>query len=362
MESFDYAIVGAGPTGSYLAGQLAIKGFKVGLFDKKKAVGKPVHCTGLLTSEITKYADVNDGFVDNVTERINLISKNEKLSIKSKEYVVNRYKFDNYFLKRSKDAGAKVFLGEEFINCKADKLFFSNKTVTSRVVIGCDGPSSKVNKAFGIIKNMKYLLGKQFVIKNKCDANSYDVFFDEKLKDFFAWMVPASPNLVRVGVASEDNSSVNEKLAYFLESRKIKGEIVETNAGLIPIFNPFHSNYFKSDEITAYLFGDAAGFVKASTGGGIIPSFKAIDESIKSVVSEKKPMLTNSKKELMIHLWAHNLMKKFVDKDYDSILRQLSDKKILNIIENINRDNFSLMAAKILLNKPGLLGSVVKFR
>jgi len=40
----------------------------------------------------------------------------------------------------------------------------------------------------------------------------------------------------------------------------------------------------------------------------------------------------------------------------------LSDKKILNIIENINRDNFSLMAAKILLNKPGLLGSVVKFR
>ncbi|MDD4353671.1 MAG: NAD(P)/FAD-dependent oxidoreductase, partial [Candidatus Nanoarchaeia archaeon] len=62
MKEFDYLIVGAGPAGSYLAEKLAIKGFNVGLCDKKKIIGEPVQCTGLLTKEIEKYADVNNDF------------------------------------------------------------------------------------------------------------------------------------------------------------------------------------------------------------------------------------------------------------------------------------------------------------
>ncbi|MDD5499363.1 MAG: NAD(P)/FAD-dependent oxidoreductase [Candidatus Nanoarchaeia archaeon] len=355
MKSFDCAIIGAGPTGSYLAEQLSIKGLKVGLFEKKKAVGKPIQCTGLLTKEIEKYADINSGFVDNITEKIRLCSKNNELVIKSKEYVVDREKFDNYFLDRAKNAGAKVFLGQEFVNCKENKIIFSNNSINSARIIGCDGPLSRVNKVFGIIKKMKYLLGKQFVIKTKAKSDEYKAYFDEEFRDFFAWQVPVSKDLSRVGIASENHSSVNEKLNFFIKSRKIKGKIRGINAGLIPLFNPFASNYFKSRKISAYLFGDAAGFVKASTGGGIIPSFKAIDESLKSIINGKKPFLFNSKKELCAHLLAHNAMKKFNDNDYDSIIGSLKTKKSVKILQEISRDDFIRMGAKLLINNPWIL-------
>ena len=202
---------------------------------------------------------------------------------------------------------------------------------------------------------MKYFLGKQYVMKTKTNLDSYNVYFDEFFHDFFAWSVPAAKNISRVGVASKDMASVNEKLDYFTKSRKIKGKIIETNAGLIPLFNPFNSNYAKTDDLAVYLFGDASGMVKATTGGGIIPAFKSINESMKSIVSSKKPQLFGLKKELAFHLLAHKTMCKFKDKDYDSIINDAKSSSIKKSLEKINRDNFASLSIDIFMKNPKLL-------
>jgi digeranylgeranylglycerophospholipid reductase len=355
MKKFDYIIIGAGPSGSYLAEKLASKGFNVGLCDKKKIIGKPLQCTGLLTKELEKFVDVKENFVKNVTNKVNLFSKNESLSIKSKEYVVDRFKFDNYLLKKAKNSGVKIFLNNEFKGVKKNKVILSNNTLKTKTLIGCDGPLSKVNKHFNIIKNMKYFLGKQYIIKNKTNINNYKVYFDEKFKDFFAWSVPVTKKLSRVGIASKEMNNVNNKLDYFIKSRKIKGKIIETNAGLIPLFNPFNSNYKKINDLNIYLFGDASGLVKATTGGGLIPAFKSINESMKNIILNKKLNLFESKKELLIHLFVHKIMCKFKDNDYDSILKDANSRNIKTSIENINRDNLSKLAFKIFVRNPHLI-------
>ena len=46
---FDVAIVGGGPVGSSLAYRLALQGISVAVFDKKKFVGYPLQCAGILS-------------------------------------------------------------------------------------------------------------------------------------------------------------------------------------------------------------------------------------------------------------------------------------------------------------------------
>ncbi|MDD4353065.1 MAG: NAD(P)/FAD-dependent oxidoreductase, partial [Candidatus Nanoarchaeia archaeon] len=280
---------------------------------------------------------------------------NESLIINSKEYVVDRFLFDNYLLNRAKNAGTKIMLGNEFIGEKNGKIILNKFSAKTKTIIGCDGPSSLVNKHFGIIKNMNYFLGKQYVIKAKSNADAYSVYFDEFFKDFFAWKVPVSGNCVRIGVASKDMSSVNKKLEYFMNSLKIKGKILETNAGLIPLFNPFNSNFIKKNDLNVYLYGDACGLVKATTGGGIIPAFKSIDESLINIVNNNSPNLLNSKKELLVHLLCHKIMCNFKNKDYDSLIKDAKSSSIKNALEKINRDNLALLAAKIFIKNPKLL-------
>ncbi|MFA5303047.1 MAG: NAD(P)/FAD-dependent oxidoreductase [Candidatus Nanoarchaeia archaeon] len=355
MKDYDYLIIGAGPAGSYLAEKLASKGFKVGLSDKKRVIGKPIQCTGLVTKELEKYVSVKEDYVKNVTHKINLFSKNDSITLKSKEYVIDRFEFDTYLLKKAENAGAEIMLGNEFKGQKNGNIILSKNNFKTKNLIGCDGPASQVNKCFNIIKGMKYFLGKQYVIKIKNNPEAYNVYFDEFFHDFFAWSVPAAKNISRIGVASKDNDSINKKLKYFMDSRKIKGKIIETNAGLIPVFNPFNSNYSKTKDLNIYLFGDASGLVKATTGGGIIPAFKSINESMKSIILGKKPLLFGLKKELTFHLLAHKMMCKFKDKDYDSILNDAKSISVKKSLEKLNRDNFASLAVDIFMKNPKLI-------
>jgi len=343
MKEADYLIVGAGPAGSYLAEKLALKGFKVILADKKKTVGKPVQCTGLITEELKKYVDISEGFVKNVTKKVEIYSKNESFAVNSKEYIIDRFEFDNYLLGKSEDAGAKILLGSEFLGEKNGKIIMSKESITART------------KCFGLIKRMNYFLGKQYLIRMRSSPEAYKVYFDEKFRDFFAWIVPVSKTVSRVGIASKDMPSVNEKLKYFMNSRKIKGKILETNAGLIPLFNPLNSNHVKRLGMNVYLFGDASGLVKASTGGGIIPAFNSIDKSLPEIILGRTPKLLGIKKELILHLIAHNIMGNFKDTDYDSLITDAKDSRVKSVIEKISRDNFGLMALKLFLKKPGLV-------
>ena len=53
------AIIGAGPIGSYAAYMLAKKGIDVNVYEEHKVIGKPVQCTGIVSSEFSNIFDID---------------------------------------------------------------------------------------------------------------------------------------------------------------------------------------------------------------------------------------------------------------------------------------------------------------
>ena len=146
------AVIGAGPVGGYAASLLAAQGHDVSLYEEHKEIGRPVQCTGLLTGsfdDLKLPPNALQSFLVNKTERIELIAPSgRKIEIKQKEYIIDRSKFDAYFMDKAVDKGAKLHLGRRFISANDNWLQFKDNCAGRRVyapaelVVGADGPNS----------------------------------------------------------------------------------------------------------------------------------------------------------------------------------------------------------------------------
>jgi len=107
-----------------------------------------------------------------------------------------------------------------------------------------------------------------------------------------------------------------------------------------------------------YLIGDAATQVKATTGGGIIPSLKAAHTLCNCIIKNEdynKEFKKHSGRELLLHLKLRNILNKFSDKDYDYLLELMDQKKIKNILKKYSRDKPIPLVLNILLKEPRFL-------
>ena len=328
------SIIGAGPAGSYLASLLDDE---VKLFDYKENIGKPIQCTGVLTNKFQDYIKEKK-FIVNKIYNIELNSKNEKYTIKLKkpEFIINRYEYDNYLLDKAIYKGVKFYPKHKFDNFKNNKIYFSNnKKVKTDILIGADGPTSKVNKIINIQNNKKYLIGKQIKVKYKTEPNTYKVYFN--IPDFFSWIVPENENTARIGCASSSN--VNQHFDNFIKKLNIKKEnIIEYQGALIPIYNP-KQKYQKEN---TYLIGDAGSIIKNISGGGLLPSIKsshALANSLNKNKNYKKELSKNVSKSLNLNYFTRNILNKFNEKDYDKLIKILKEYKI----EKLDRDNLNYL-------------------
>ena len=132
-RTYDVAVIGAGPIGSYTAYQMADKGFDVALFDAKKKIGSNVICAGVLSKEAFKRYDLPS---DSILSRINtatFVSPNGKqLVYRPKDifcYVIDRRAFDHGLYKQAASVGCDVFLHHQVTSVREAKQHY---TVVSR--------------------------------------------------------------------------------------------------------------------------------------------------------------------------------------------------------------------------------------
>ena len=107
-----------------------------------------------------------------------------------------------------------------------------------------------------------------------------------------------------------------------------------------------------------YLIGDAATQVKATTGGGIIPSLKAAQTLCDCITNKKnynKEFKRQSGRELFLHLKIRNLLNKFSDKDYDRLLNLMDKEEVRKILKKYDRDTPIPLVASLLLKEPRFL-------
>ena len=358
------SIIGAGPAGSYLGCLLAKQGKEVCIYEDHDTIGSPVQCTGIVTNSIENFFKLKEDIIAKRLNKVIVVGKNRKIEVKVDEIVMWRDKFDQYVSEMAQDAGAKYFLDHQFIGLEGknlikikDKKENKLKEIKTDIIVGADGPYSAVARAAGLNGITKNYVGMQAKVKLKIDADSFETFFGEDFPDFFGWIVPESEEVVRLGIGCIENA---QHFFYkFLERRTGKKEVLCWESGLIPIYNPKKT----IQKNNVYLIGDAAAQVKATTGGGIIPSLKAAHTLCECIIEDKdynKEYRKRSGLELRLHLRIRNMLNKFSDSDYDKLIDLMSQEKVRKILKKYDRDTPIPLVTNLLLREPRFLYFISK--
>jgi len=352
-------IVGAGPAGSYLGYLLVKEGKKVTILEEHGTVGKPVQCTGIVTHSIGKFFKLKKEVIAKRLNKVIVVSKNNKIAVNVDEIVMWRDRFDQFVADMAQKAGAKILLNHKFIGFDGknsvkvkDKKNDKIKELKADAIVGADGPYSSVAKAAGLNSDSRNYLGMQAKVKLKMDTTSFETYFGSDFPNFFGWCVPESEDVARIGIGCFEYTQ--HYFYKFLQSRTGKKEVLCWESGLIPLYTP--RKIIQKGNV--YLIGDAASQVKATTGGGIIPSLKAAQTLCECIISNKnynKAFEKQSGKELLLHLRIRNILNKFTDEDYDRLLALMNQEKVKKILKKYDRDTPIPLVANLLLREPRFL-------
>ncbi len=354
----EIAIIGAGPIGSYAGYLLAKTGHIVSIYEKKSTIGLPIQCTGLLTADFEQFNLPLESFLVNTFSKLEINSpKGHKQELKQKEYLVCRKKFDQYLTHLAESAGAKIYLNHALVRKEGQQLVIKDSKkgkeviIQPEIIIAADGPLSETAKAFGFYHpRRKNYLGIQAVVEGTFEKEKYHTYFGEQIcPGMWAWVVPESSTRARVGLFS-----LKEPRRYFndwLDQNNFK--LIEMQAGLVPQYHP--KQKLKKDN--CYLLGDAAGFVKASTMGGIIPGMKQAEILVdclnqgKNYETELKPLI----RKLKLHLALRKILTKLSDRDWDKLIAYLAQPKVQAVFEKYTRENPLPLLVWALLKEPRFL-------
>lgn len=351
------AIIGAGPVGCYAGYLLAKAGQAVTIYENHPQVGMPIQCTGLLTSEFDEFQLPMDSFLVNTFTGVEVFSPTKKLQVRQKEYLVCRTKFDNFFADLAQKAGAKIFVQHSFLRKEGRELVIKDMTAKTEkrimpdLVLAADGPLSPTAKAYGFYHPQREnYFGVQATVQGAFNPQAFQAYFGREIcPDLFAWIVPESATLARVGVAMKKDSK-----AYFDRFMAQHGfTTLEMQAGTIPVYHPKQ----RLQHENCYLLGDAAGFVKATTLGGLYPGLKQAQILAKCLITGKdyRKAIAPLRRRLRLHLAVQTILSQFSDGDWDRLFAYVSQPRIQRVFEKYTRDNPFPLVASALLKEPRLL-------
>lgn len=348
------AVIGAGPAGSYTAYLLAKAGKKVTLIEEHDHIGSPVQCTGIVTHSIEKFFKLPKEVVANRCSKVVVIGKGKRITANVDEIVMWRNKFDRFVADMAQDAGAKILTGTKFISLSKDAIAVKEKggrirEIKTEAIVGADGPSSPVARSAQIPHDNKFYIGMQAKVKLKMQVDEFETHFGEAYPEFFGWVVPESKDTVRLGLGATKN--VQPLFYKFLEKITGKKEIQCWESGIIPIYNPAQ----QIQKGNVYLIGDAATQVKATTGGGIIPSLKAAHTLTDCIVNNKnynRAYKLTSGKELWLHLGMRKFLNKFKDEDYDRLIGLMGKENVQRVLKKYDRDTPIPLLLNLAIKEP----------
>ena len=384
---YDVTIIGAGPIGSTLAYELAKSNIKVCLIDKKKVIGLPLQCAGIVNKRILDYNHIPNELILNKVKGAHLHSKNHSLTVSKDDYqayIIDRVAYDQFLYKRAIENGADSFLSSKVISIDdlEGKVTFQNDsnemTIRSKVIVGADGPLSLVSSAIG--NDFNHFCASQYLVKvDEIDEMSFvDLYAYGDLFPGFIWSIPAYKNIFRIGLFSNhDYKEQSEILDNFLRDdfKYADYELIEKYKGKIPIYKK-ENNLYKNRVL---IIGDAASQVKPTTGGGLLIGFEAVQMAKKSIINyldsqgfddDDKEILQNSFRdyqksfekrflnEFNIQFKVQETLSTLSDDDLDYFFLKLKEKDADKLISEYgDMDNQSILVKEFL--KRGLIFSLL---
>lgn len=377
---YDVTIVGGGPIGSTLAYKLAQNGIKVSIIDKKKNIGLPLQCAGIISKEIHELNNLPKELILNEVKGANLHSPHENLTVfknQTEAYIIDRVAYDKYLIKRAINEGVELINPCKVIgiNTKEGLIISQKDQITSKIIVGADGANSIVSKELG--NTLNYFNGSQFLLKsdeNIQDFDYVDVYAKSDIFPGFIWAIPTYKNIYRVGLFSNHTCGEDiDILENFIKNNpKFKNmEILEKYYGKIPVYDK--EKVLVKDRVI--LIGDAASQVKPTTGGGLILGFKSCEiaknvivkvlknDNINLLKNYEKEFKKTYNKELNYQLKVQKTLNLLSDDDLDYFFNQLKEHDAEELISTYGDMDEQSILVKQFLKKGYLLSmfpSIIK--
>lgn len=282
-------------------------GFDPLLLEEHSEVGRPVQCAGIVGRSTFDgmRLPISNRSILNVIDGANVFFNGSSFQLHRQKvaYIVDREQFDKELsLKLNIEYRTAV---QEVHPIKDGYILKTNNgEYYADLVVGADGPNSKVRKSLEFSSDLKLYRGYQLRLKMKPKKNNYVEVHYIKPFTLFTWIIPEGNGIVRVGTIAENPY---QELKKFLIDQKIEGEVVEKIAGTIPI------GTCELSKGKAALVGDAACQIKPITSGGIFYGMKSA-ELLADAIREgdlslyRKSWVEEFEQEIKLCLLARNVM------------------------------------------------------
>ncbi|MDB5106971.1 MAG: geranylgeranyl reductase [Fibrobacteres bacterium] len=297
--AYDVVVIGAGPSGSLCARNLASKGYQVLLAEKRPVVGVPVRCgeaTGR-RARLSRFMTVNEEYIETDLNGVILHGPGGVSVRYDKDDVglmIDRAKFDQDVARQAQRAGAELCVSTRIEGISpvkngireltlVDEITKAKSVITAKLVVGADGVESLSGRWVGLkTRQLPPQVCSAIELRvDAMDANPNHLTFwqgHESVNKGYVWVFPK----VKSGVVNLGSGVLTPKLGeknmYDL-SMEYKdrlfpdAKVLEVHGGAVPVSGNMEE--YVADRFV--LCGDAAHHTNPLTGGGIISGILGAD-------------------------------------------------------------------------------------
>jgi digeranylgeranylglycerophospholipid reductase len=281
-EDRQVVVVGAGPAGATAARFAAEAGADVLLLDRQAVVGTPVQCAGYVPSEGELAAMLPDvpaqDQLYHIDDRFELARTYESVMVSplGRRYylrfegrTIDRASWDPHLVDLAVRAGAEFRPSTQAMGLESGVLLTDRGSYVPGVVIGADGPHSRMRSAVGL-KGPKLIAPALNSPSKHLHGGKVEMHFARESPGAYAWVIPAGEGVANVGLGADPRrkgvdlrANLRANLSAFAE--RIGAELGPVTGGFVPSAGPVK----RTVQGNVMLVGDAAGHVMASNGGGV---------------------------------------------------------------------------------------------
>lgn len=272
----DLLVVGLGPAGSRAACIAARAGWRVLAVERRQRAGEPVQCAelvpALLNQEVAGLARyVSQGIVGMETY---IEDDLRDVTPDFPGAMIDRAQFDAALAGEACEAGAGCRYGIALAKMESDGTaqLSDGTLVRARVIVGADGPRSRVGRAARRV-NRELVETRQVTVPLARAHCATDIFLSSDMPGGYGWLFPkAAVAHVGVGVAPWARARLKPLLETLHERLVCEGrvgrEVLRRTGGSIPVGGMLEPAG-RLGHVPVLLAGDAAGLAHPVSGAGI---------------------------------------------------------------------------------------------
>lgn len=291
MKTLDHdaVVIGAGPAGLLTAWTIAARRHDVAVLEEHPKVGEPDHCAGLLSLSGLKILGLEppQQVIQNTVRAARIYAPSGRSLLvergRHEAVVVDRRKFDAWLAERAVQAHASIITGVKVRALKThdgsvvgvetleDGAVVQRKAI---VTIDAEGVQGRLSGSVGlpmIHRTSKYPAYQYEVQGADVDDDLVEMYYGRQTAPgFFAWIIPLGDGRARVGLASDFKSKPRLEAVMrhhpIISGKLVKASVLRGIGGTVLVGLPVKKTFMSG----LVVVGDAAGMVKATTGGGVV--------------------------------------------------------------------------------------------